>query len=250
MSILLMSNILGVLIFNINYEPKIREMDLKFKRWKMHNLSLKGKATIIKTFGISKLLYLASVLPLPPEYIISRINQLIYAFIWNNKSNKIKGNIMINTFEHGGLNISHFSTFCKALKVSWVKRYTDEKIKVSQWTQLINHRLKSIGGQFAFRCRMHVNEIKNLKIKSKFWRDVLVCWCEYVYTEEINIDNIGKQILWLNSNIKVGNKILYFDECITNRLWTLDQLFMSVCIYTYVYVCVGIHACIYIILRL
>ena len=96
-------------IFEINYEPKIKEMELKFKRWKTRNLSLKGKVTIVKTFGISKLLYLASVLPFPPKNIIDRINQYIFSFIWNNKNDKIRRSIMINTFDNAGLKIPHFA---------------------------------------------------------------------------------------------------------------------------------------------
>jgi hypothetical protein len=64
---------------------------------------LEGKVTIIKTFGVSQLLYLASVLPTPTQNIISKIDNHIFSFILDNKQDKIKRDVMINTFVNGGL---------------------------------------------------------------------------------------------------------------------------------------------------
>jgi hypothetical protein len=48
-------------IYQLNYDLKINEMELLFKKWLTRNLSLRGKSTIIKTYGMSKLTYLASL---------------------------------------------------------------------------------------------------------------------------------------------------------------------------------------------
>ena len=49
--------------------------------WQQRNLSLYGKINIVKTLGISKLIYSASLLPVPDHYI-QEINKLIFNFIW------------------------------------------------------------------------------------------------------------------------------------------------------------------------
>jgi len=75
-------------------------------------MSLKGEVITIKTFDGSQLLYLASVLPSLLQNIISKINNHIFSFIWDNNQDKIKRDIMINTFVNGGLKIPHFETLC------------------------------------------------------------------------------------------------------------------------------------------
>ena len=129
-------------------------------------MSLKGKVTIVKTFGISKILYLASVLPFPPENIITNINKLIYSFIWNNTPDKIKRDVLINTFENGGLNLPHFETFCKSLKITWVKRYIMGDSNTCQWIKLIDYRLRSLGGKIVFQCNLKKVDLYNFNLKS------------------------------------------------------------------------------------
>ena len=127
-----------------------------------------------KTFNkiISKLVYLASLLPNPPIYITNKINNLIFDFMWNGKGDKIKRNVMINLHDKRGLNIPHFQTVCIAQKITWVKRYIHADLENSQWANLVNHVYKSVGGQFIFRCNMRREDIQALHIKSEFWNDV------------------------------------------------------------------------------
>ena len=212
-------------IYEINYQPKIRELVLKFKRWGCRKLSLKGKVTIVKTYGISKLLYLASVLPMPPDDIISSINTKIFNFIWNDKNDKIKRDVMINTFENGGLKLPHFKTFCKSLKITWVKRYIAENFKENQWIQLSHWCLQNVGGKFIFSCNLESDDINRLNLKSTFWTDILKSWCEYNFEKKNEIQNVNAQSIWFNSHIRVANKVLYNESCINNQLMVLDNLY-------------------------
>ena len=58
------------------------------------NTTLYGKINIVKTLGISKLIYSASVLPVSNHYI-QEINKQIFNFVWVGKSPKIKRNTII-----------------------------------------------------------------------------------------------------------------------------------------------------------
>ena len=162
-------------IFNLNYLPKIEELELNMKRWRNCHMSLKGKVTIVKTLGISKLQYLASVLPLPPNNIVTNINNKIFSFIWSNRPDKIRRDIMINTFDNGGLNVPHFDTICKSIKVTWAKRYIMGNEHNSQWIKLVSFCFRSVGGKFVFRCHFDKGDFHNIKLKSSFWKDVLLC---------------------------------------------------------------------------
>ena len=57
--------------------------------WTRRKLTLYGKATVIKSLGLSNLTYLMSCLPVPIDFT-KEINQILYRFLWNKKTDKIK----------------------------------------------------------------------------------------------------------------------------------------------------------------
>jgi len=70
--------------------------------WKLCRLSLLGKITVLKSLIASLLVYIFS--PLETNHTaIKDINVLFYIFLWNDKGDKIKINIMINDYSEGGL---------------------------------------------------------------------------------------------------------------------------------------------------
>ena len=73
-----------------------------------------------------------------------------------------------------------------------------------------------------WRCTIHPSDVKSLKIKSSFWRDVLTSWCEYNYHQNSRVEN---QILWYNSSIKIGGKIFFWKNCFEKGLIFVYQLY-------------------------
>ena len=78
----------------LNFAEKIRNLEKTLDSWKRRNLTLYGKINIVKTFGLSKLIYNASVLVIPEKYI-KEIEKLIFDFIWDGKPAKIKKSTII-----------------------------------------------------------------------------------------------------------------------------------------------------------
>ena len=81
-------NVLGVFFSykqasanTLNFGKKILHFEKTLNTWQRRNLTLYGKINIVKTLGISKLIYSASMLPVPDHYI-QEINKLIFNFIW------------------------------------------------------------------------------------------------------------------------------------------------------------------------
>ena len=56
--------------------------------WKRRKLTLLGKVNIVKSLGLSKLIYNASVLPVP-KHFCDQVNKITFNFIWDNKIAKI-----------------------------------------------------------------------------------------------------------------------------------------------------------------
>ena len=64
-----------------NWEPKLSKLDKMLTLWKSRSLSMVGKSLIINVLGVSKLLYLSSVL-ITPKWVIDCYNSLIFNFLW------------------------------------------------------------------------------------------------------------------------------------------------------------------------
>ena len=82
--------------------------------WQRRNLTLCGKINIVETLGISKLIYSASVLPVPDHYF-QEINKLIFNFIWGGKPPEIKRNTIIGEKKDGGLKVCDLKIMEKVL---------------------------------------------------------------------------------------------------------------------------------------
>jgi len=132
-----------------NLEAKLHPLENILNLWRTRNLTTIGKINIVKTIALSKLTYIASLIPVSTDFI-AKINQIISSFIWNNKPPKIKKNTMIGTLDRGGLNILDFEVISKALKASWVKRICNEE--EGNWKLTPLSLLRNVGGSFIFQC--------------------------------------------------------------------------------------------------
>ena len=64
----------------LNFGAKIRDLENSLHNWKRRKLTLYGKINIVKTLGLSKLIFNASVLYIPHHYI-EQINNITLNFI-------------------------------------------------------------------------------------------------------------------------------------------------------------------------
>ena len=83
-----------------------------------HKLTTIGNITVFKTFILSKLTYLFSVLPNPSSEIIKSLKQQSFEFIWNNKRDKIKRDTLIKPYEEGGLRMVDLNCYVNSLKIT------------------------------------------------------------------------------------------------------------------------------------
>jgi len=63
-----------------NWQPKVKKLENHLNLWKSCFLSLVGKSFIVNTLGISKLLYLATILSVP-KWVVPEVNNLIWPFL-------------------------------------------------------------------------------------------------------------------------------------------------------------------------
>ena len=86
-------------------------MKTKLNLWFSRDLRIYGKSLIVKTLGISvrmQLVYVSSMLTVP-KTVIRTVQETLFAFIWNNKKDKIKRLVMFQPQLEGGINFVNFN---------------------------------------------------------------------------------------------------------------------------------------------
>ena len=82
-----------------------------------------GKIIIIKTLGVSKLVFSAQNTSIP-EGKVSEINSILYKFLWPNKE-CLKRKTLILPMEEGGLNMVDIESFFNSLQARWINRIVE-----------------------------------------------------------------------------------------------------------------------------
>ena len=82
----------------INIEAKIKKIEDNLKLWNLRKLTLVGKVSVVNTLIVPQMLYLGNVIYIPKQYI-SKYDQIITSFVWDNKPPKVKYKAMINNIE-------------------------------------------------------------------------------------------------------------------------------------------------------
>ena len=106
----------------LNFKTKINKIKQLLSIWKQRNLSLTGKVLIIKALAISQIIHLANLTPFPDDKI-SEIETILYEFIWNGQTDKVKRSLLIQSYEKGGQKMVNLKALITCQKLKWVKLY-------------------------------------------------------------------------------------------------------------------------------
>ena len=110
----------------LNLYSKIKNFEIFLKQWQHRKLTLMGKVTVIKTFALPKLIYALSSLPPPSKFVLNQIEKRMYAFIWENKHEKVKRSTLTQEYEMGGIKMVDTEKFYTIAKISWIKRILNQ----------------------------------------------------------------------------------------------------------------------------
>ncbi|XP_057810311.1 uncharacterized protein LOC131024792 [Salvia miltiorrhiza] len=107
--------------------------------WKVRNLSLAGRITLVKAVLQAIPIYQLSF-SLMPKTIVRRVNSIFVKFLWggNGESKSlawIKWSDLCSKFDEGGLGFRNLEEFNRVLVVKWVWRYLQER--ESLWARVV-----------------------------------------------------------------------------------------------------------------
>ena len=184
--------------------------------WKQRNLTLIGRILIVKTIGISKLIYICSILHAPPHFL-KQVNDYIFRYIWREKPPKVKMKTLIGEKCQGGLKMMDFTLMNKALKAMWVKRIVTDTRKEKEYL------FKKWGGFLIFQCN-YSTKLLDTSHLSMFYKDVLTAWEEVTNYESETHRQICSQVLWNNRFIIVEDATLCYKLWIDAGIIYLNDL--------------------------
>ena len=179
--------------------------------WSARNLTPYGRNTVLKSLLLPKLNHLFSSLPNPPKAVIERLQKKCFNFIWQNKPDKIKRNVMMLNPEHGGIKTPNIRKIISSQKLKWLKRIND---KDNKWACLFINQLKMKSLFLLTDCHSIPNLLPS-SYNNPFWRDILLEWSDFISVCKNNWNNeeeILSQCIWNNNNIRINREPIYYNE--------------------------------------
>jgi hypothetical protein len=191
-------------------------MKKKLNFWKMRDLTLYGEVLLIKSYGLSQLLYVSSVLKVPID-VIAEAEEILYDFLWGGKGFKVKKNVIIQSHENGGHKMIDLKEMLNSQKIKWVvKSFSDEKLL---WKKTMKTILGVDDLPLFFK---HGGQIK--KCGSDFYSEMIKIW-KNVLKNNVNTTNeILSQSIWYNDHIKVNKQPIFYRKLYNNGIKFISQI--------------------------
>lgn len=195
-----------------NFRDKIVRMKNIINTWKGRNLTMLGRVQIIKSFLISQLTYVSSVLDIPAD-ILKDINKLVFNFVWDGRRDKICRSTLKRELGEGGLKIPDVETLLQTSKIKWIKRLFSGPQMA--WQFFLSTYLSNVG--------IHLNilkyanfDMKSLNIRNDtlpvFYQKMLKLWAE------VGDNTHNKQsFLWYNKLILINHKSFLYENIFNAR---------------------------------
>ena len=200
-------------LYELNFTPKLHQIEQTLNCWWCRSLSLLGKVTVIKSLLLPQLLYLFSVLCISiPKIFFKKLNGLFFKFVWNGGNDRVKRNIFCNDYGDGGLRMIDPLVFSQAQKLVWVKHLLDPNYS-SFWKSLEISVLSDFNPDYTVLLRSDapdsvLNTLSNCQLV-----ETIILW--YLYRSKIK-DNLQlsdfhlQDVIWWNRNIRLKTKKFFF----------------------------------------
>ena len=203
-----------------NYDSLIEKVKGILKIWSKRNLSLIGKINIVNTLVASLFVYKMMVLPNKPSTIIVQVEKDIELFLWNGHKPKVQMKVLQKPKTAGGLGLVCLKTKEAALKATWINILRNDVAGAN----LAYQNFAPVLQELIWDCKIAVEDVKTVvnPNDSRFWNNVLTAWSKVMDSQH---ETRHSDVIWYNSEIKIGNEIILWTKAFQNGLIYVDQLF-------------------------
>ena len=149
------------------------------------------------------------------------INTILYSFINNGSTDKMKRDTLIGDYEDGGYRMIDITSQNTASKLSWMKRLINTE---GIWKEHILGKL-NIDIQYLLRCNLQYKDIQAKLPKGSIWEEIFQKWCKINYIDQVNgIEQVLNQNIWLNSHIRINKKVVCFKDWMEQGIQWIGDL--------------------------
>ena len=211
-------------IVPLNYENKLKEIDVLLKIWSRRHLTPFGKITVIKSMAMAKIVHLFINLPDPGKTFLNQLKKAFNNFLWDGKKAKINMDTACAEYHEGGLKMTNVDAFLAALKIKWLKRLeeTTDNSFMKKSVKLMNERLLDLsktGGELSY---ILMNDLLD---KNLFWFDVVKHYRRAYSLCKANTDNeFLSECIQFNTHVKKGNKHFYLENWLSQGIRKIGDL--------------------------
>ena len=206
----------------LNFEEKILKVKSLLNSWVYRDLTYIGKITVIKSLALPILIQSFTVLPNPPSETINELQRVLFNFLWAGKPDKIKRNVIIGLYEHGGLKMPHVQSFIYSLKMTWINKLLDP-LNISPWKTLMIDKYNKFGADNIWK--MSYDGIREVsKHFNIFWREIFLNWAIITGIDTDSHEGILSQSIWFNSNLKIDNKVVFYEKWCDAGIFFINDL--------------------------
>ena len=104
------------------YLTSITAVDKCLNSWRGRPLSYYGKALIANALALSRVWYVASLIPMP-DWVSSELNTFVFSFFWSGKRALVARDVVYHSTCQRGFGIVSVRYKAQALLAQWVRRY-------------------------------------------------------------------------------------------------------------------------------
>ena len=92
--------------------------------------------------ALSKLTYSITNTTMP-DNIVKQIKQIVFSFLWNGPTDRVKRSIICNDYASGGLRMINIDAFVNSINATWVSKYV--YTQNDYWAVLMQSSLNHFG---------------------------------------------------------------------------------------------------------
>ena len=191
------------------WDKLVEKLRAKLKIWKGRDLSLEGKTYVIKSVGIAQLMY-ALEMKCISESHKTKINDILWDFMWYGKNPRFSKEICKMPREKGGLGLIDIDILVKVKRVNWIIRVLKDR-SGQNWSKLVENYLRcldNLSGMelFSLKVTDSTELMKDIRIP-QFYKECIMHFQELCRISQVRNEN---DIIWCNKKFTFVRKPLKF----------------------------------------
>ena len=208
-------------VFWQSLTKKLRD---KLSIWINRDLSLQGKTHIIRSIGISKVLFALEMKTIDKESI-KELNDTIWRFLWAGKDVRFNRDICTLPRRLGGLGLVDVNIIIKVKRINWVIRALKDQ-EGQNWAKLIENYIRCLDNKFDIELfSLKVTDATDLIDKAtipQFYKECLKFFQELLRIAKVSQ---SEEILWCNHKHTFNGKPLSFGHWSKSGIRKPNQLY-------------------------